>query len=168
VASRCFTGYIYSSRLAVIAIYHFFTFRFGFSSSLPHLTTMEDKRGTKRSRSPLKEGSSSPSSASMLPPSPSRSLSPPGSPPEVSSCCLRSPVFEQGGPSERIYLRTRKISSLTPRRMKNSLGSSSATLTAVFLGRPMMATSSSSATPMKKRRCARRTPPRSMLRHILP
>jgi hypothetical protein len=86
----------------VIAIYHFFTFRLGFSSSLPHLTTMEDKRGTKRSHSPLKEGSSSPSSASMLLPSPSRSLPPPGSPPEVSSRCLRSPVFEQGGPSERI------------------------------------------------------------------
>jgi hypothetical protein len=65
---------------------------------------MEDKRGTKRShsRSPLKEGSSSPSSVSTPPSSPSRSTPPPGSPSEVSSRRLRSPIFGQGRPSERI------------------------------------------------------------------
>jgi hypothetical protein len=65
---------------------------------------MEDKRGTKCSHSPSKEGSSSPSSVSMLPPSPSRSPPPPGSLPEVSSHWLRSLVFEQGGPSERVLV----------------------------------------------------------------
>jgi hypothetical protein len=36
-----------------------------------------------------------------------------------------------------------------------------------LLGRPMMATPSSSVTPIKKRRCARMTPPTSKLHHLL-
>jgi hypothetical protein len=54
---------------------------------------MKNKRDTKRSRSPSKEGSPSPSSVSTPPP---------GSPSKVSSCCPRLPVFEQGGPSEKV------------------------------------------------------------------
>jgi hypothetical protein len=63
---------------------------------------MEDKRGTKHSRSPSKEGSPVPSRV------PTPQLTPSGSPPplgsllEVSSCRPRSPVFEQGGPSEKV------------------------------------------------------------------
>jgi hypothetical protein len=63
---------------------------------------MKDKRGTKRSHSPSKDGSSSSSNISMPPSSPSGSPPPLGSAPEVSSRRLRSPIFEQGGPSERI------------------------------------------------------------------
>jgi hypothetical protein len=54
---------------------------------------MKNKRDTKRSRSPSKEGSPLPSSVST-PPS--------GSPSKVSSRCPRLPVFEQGGPSEKV------------------------------------------------------------------
>jgi hypothetical protein len=102
MALRCFTGYIYSFRLALIAIQHFSTFRSRFSSSFHHSTTMDDMRGIKCSRSPSKEGSSSPSSVSTPLPSPLGSPLPPGSPLEVSSDRLRSPIFEHGGPSERI------------------------------------------------------------------
>jgi hypothetical protein len=63
---------------------------------------MEDKRGTKRPRSPSREGSSVPSSVLTPPPALSGSSLPPGSPLEVSSCRMHSPIFEQGGPSERI------------------------------------------------------------------
>jgi hypothetical protein len=63
---------------------------------------MEDKRGTKHSRSPSKEGSSSPSGSST----PSSVLfgSPPplGSMLEIFSRHPYSLVFEQGGPSEKV------------------------------------------------------------------
>jgi hypothetical protein len=36
-----------------------------------------------------------------------------------------------------------------------------------YLGRPVTAMSSFSATPMKNRRCVRRTPPKPKLRHLL-
>jgi hypothetical protein len=64
-----------------------------------HLETMEDKRGTKRSRSPSKEGSSPPSRASTPAPAPSGFPPPLKSPPEVSSRHHCSLVFEQGDPS---------------------------------------------------------------------
>jgi hypothetical protein len=63
---------------------------------------MEDKRGTKHSRSPTKEGIPLPSSVPTPPLAPSGSLPPLGSPPEVSS--RRRPrllVLEQGGPFEK-------------------------------------------------------------------
>jgi hypothetical protein len=63
---------------------------------------MKDKKGTKCSRSPSKEGSSSLSSVSTPPPAPSRSPPPPGSPSEVSSHRRCSLVFEQGDPSKKI------------------------------------------------------------------
>jgi hypothetical protein len=108
VALKCFTDYIYIYiyiyiyvyHLELTAISHFFTFHLGFPLLL--LTTMEDKRETKRPRSPSKEASSSPSSVSTPPSVSSGSSPPPGSPSEVSSRRHRSPVFEQGGPSERI------------------------------------------------------------------
>jgi hypothetical protein len=58
---------------------------------------MEDKRGIKHARSPSKEGSPSPSGAKTPLPAPSGSPPSLKSPPEVSSRCLRSPVWEQGG-----------------------------------------------------------------------
>jgi hypothetical protein len=60
---------------------------------------MEDKRGIKRECSPSAEGSPTPSDAKSSPSAPIGSPSPPGSPLEVSSCCPRSSVFEQGGSS---------------------------------------------------------------------
>jgi hypothetical protein len=65
---------------------------------------MEDKRGTKCSRSPSKEGSSLPSDDSTPPSTLSGSPPPPGSPSEISSRCPCSPVFEQGGPSEKVLM----------------------------------------------------------------
>jgi hypothetical protein len=65
---------------------------------------IEDKRGTKRSRSPSKEGSSSPSGSSMPPLALSRSPPRPGSPSEVFSCHPCSLVFEQGGPFEKVLV----------------------------------------------------------------
>jgi hypothetical protein len=65
---------------------------------------MEYKRGTKRARSPSNEGSSSPSGGSTPPSVPSGSPPPPGSPSEISSRCPCSPVFEQGGPSEKVLV----------------------------------------------------------------
>jgi hypothetical protein len=63
---------------------------------------MEDKRGTKRSHSTFKEGSSLPSG--VLTPLPMPSGSPPllGSLSEVSSLRPCSPIFEQGRPFEKI------------------------------------------------------------------
>jgi hypothetical protein len=63
---------------------------------------MEDKRGTKRSRSPSKEGSPLLSSVPTPPPAPSESSPPLESPSEVSSHYPCLPVFEQGGPSEKV------------------------------------------------------------------
>jgi hypothetical protein len=65
---------------------------------------MEDKRCTKRSHSPSKEGSSSPSGGSTPPSTLSGSPPPPGSPSEISSCRPCSSVFEQGSPSEKVLV----------------------------------------------------------------
>jgi hypothetical protein len=62
---------------------------------------MEDKRGTKCVRSPSKKESPSPSDAPTPPSAPSGSRPWLGSQPEVSSCRPRSPVFKQGGSSEK-------------------------------------------------------------------
>jgi hypothetical protein len=62
---------------------------------------MEDKRGTKRTRSPSKEGIPSPDSAKTPPPAPSGPPSPLTSLPEVSSRCPLSPTWEQRGSSEK-------------------------------------------------------------------
>jgi hypothetical protein len=72
---------------------------------------MKDKRGTKRSRSPSKEGSSSPSGGSTPPLTPSGSSLPPGSPSEISSRRPCSSVFEQGGPSEKVPVVNQSSSS---------------------------------------------------------
>jgi hypothetical protein len=63
---------------------------------------MEDKKGTKRERSPSAEGSHLPDNAKTPPPMLSRSPPPPRSPSEVSSRCRYSPVFEQGSASGTI------------------------------------------------------------------
>jgi hypothetical protein len=60
---------------------------------------MEDKRATKCSHSLSMEGSSSPSGGSTPPPVLSGSPPPSGSLLEISS-----PVFEQGGPSEKVLV----------------------------------------------------------------
>jgi hypothetical protein len=82
-----------------------------------------------------------------------------------------SRMYEHGGPSERIPVvdlsSDEKISSSALCGIRSSHGSSSATSIAVFLGRPVMTMSSSSVTPMKKRRCARRTLPTPKLHHLL-
>jgi hypothetical protein len=65
---------------------------------------MENKRGTKRPCSPSTGGSPSPSEAKTPLPVLSRSAPPPGSPSEITSCCPRSPVFEQGSPSRNILV----------------------------------------------------------------
>jgi hypothetical protein len=63
---------------------------------------MEDKRGTKRERSPSVEGSTLPGDAETPPPTPSGSLPPPGSPSVASSRRPCSLMFEQGNASEKI------------------------------------------------------------------
>jgi hypothetical protein len=60
---------------------------------------MEDKRGTKRERSPSTEGSPLPDNAETPPPTPSGSPPLPGSPSVVSSRRPCSLVFEQGNTS---------------------------------------------------------------------
>jgi hypothetical protein len=94
--------YKYSLHLALITISHFFTSLIRVFSLLLVLAMMEDKRGTKRSHSPSKEGSSSLNGGSTPPPVLSRSPPPPGSLSEISSrrpCLL---VFEQGDPSKKV------------------------------------------------------------------
>jgi hypothetical protein len=132
---------------------------------------MEDKRGTKHSRSPSQEGSSSSSGSST--PSSALSGSPPlpGSPSEISSCLPCSPVFEQGGPSEKVPmvdLRMRNVSSLTPRGMRSSPKDSLMTSIVTSLGRPALTRSSSSATLTKKKwRNVRRMSLTLKLHHLL-
>jgi hypothetical protein len=72
---------------------------------------MEDKRGTKRSRSPSKEGSSSSSGGSTPSSASSRSPPPLGSLSEFSSRRPYSPVFQQGGPSEKVPVVDLSLSS---------------------------------------------------------
>jgi hypothetical protein len=76
----------YSSHIPLLSCLGFF--------SLLILSTMEDKRGTKRSHSPSKEGSSLSSGGSTPPLTPSGSSLPPGSPSEISSHRPYSLVFE--------------------------------------------------------------------------
>jgi hypothetical protein len=97
-------GYKYFLRLALLTISHFFISRLGFSFLLLFLATMEDKRGTKCSHPPSKEGSSSPSSGSTPPSVLSGSPLPPRSLLEISSRHSCSLVFEQGGPSEKVLV----------------------------------------------------------------
>jgi hypothetical protein len=63
---------------------------------------MEDKRGTKRERSPSAEGSPLPDDVETPPSAPSESPPPPGSPSVASSRRPCSPVFEQGNASGKI------------------------------------------------------------------
>jgi hypothetical protein len=63
---------------------------------------MEDKRGTKRDCSPSTEGNPLPDDAKTLPPAPSGSLPPPGSPSVASSRRPCSLVFEQGNASVKV------------------------------------------------------------------
>jgi hypothetical protein len=63
---------------------------------------MEDKRGTKHSRSPSAEGSPSPDDAKTPPSASSGSPPPLGSPSELSSRRPCSSVFEQAGASRQI------------------------------------------------------------------
>jgi hypothetical protein len=62
---------------------------------------MEGKRGIKRECYSSAEGSPAASDAKTPPSASSGTPSPPGSLPEVSSRCPRSPIFEQGGPSRK-------------------------------------------------------------------
>jgi hypothetical protein len=103
ITMRCFTGYKYLLRLALITISHsLFPFRLAFTFLAPQLQSMEDKRGAKRARCPSAEGSPPLSSTPTV--LAARSGSPPllGSPPEVSLRHPRSPVFEQGVPPGRL------------------------------------------------------------------
>jgi hypothetical protein len=62
---------------------------------------MGDKRGIKRERSPSVDGSPMANDAKTPLPVPSGSRSPPRSPSDVASRHPHSPLFEQGGPSEK-------------------------------------------------------------------
>jgi hypothetical protein len=100
VVARCFTGYKYLLRLALVIISQFFFLScLGFTFLALHSQSMEDKRGTKHARSPSKEGSPSPDGTETPPPAPSGSPPPLTSPSEVSSHCRRSPMWEQRGSS---------------------------------------------------------------------
>jgi hypothetical protein len=130
---------------------------------------MEDKRRTKCLCSPSKEGSPSPSDTKTPSPAPSGSPPPPGYLSGIFSHHPCSPVFEQGGPSVKapvvdLHLLMRKVSSMMYCRMRSSPKGFLVTSTAMSLGHPAMARSSSSMTPTKKRmRCARRRPPASKM-----
>jgi hypothetical protein len=134
---------------------------------------MEDKRDTKRPRSPSKEGSPSHSDTKTPPPAPSGSRPPPGSPSEISSRRPCSPVFEQGGSLNAtvvdfFHLLMRKVSSLMSRGMRSSLEDFLVTSTVTSWGRSTTARSSSSATPMKKKRmCTKRRLPAPKMRLLL-
>jgi hypothetical protein len=98
VAARCLPSYKYLLHSMLMIISHSSFSRLGFLSPALGLLGMEDKRGTKRPRSPSAEGSPSPSDAKTPPPVLSGSPPPPGYPSKISSCRPHSPVFEQGGP----------------------------------------------------------------------
>jgi hypothetical protein len=102
IASRCFTGYKYSFRLAPLSIQHFFTFSSRVFSLPLHLFTMEEKRDIKRSCSSESGSLSSSSGASTPLPSPPKSLSPLVSLPDVSLRRPPSLVREHDGPFEGI------------------------------------------------------------------
>jgi hypothetical protein len=134
---------------------------------------MEDKRGIKRARSPSKEGSPSPDGAKTPPSAPSGSPSPLMSPLEVSSCCHCSPVLEQGGSSGKTPVVDLSSSSdegdliADVSQDEEFARNFFDDLNHDVLGHLVTAKSSSSVTPMKKRRCARRKPLTSKLCHLL-
>jgi hypothetical protein len=101
-------GYKYLLHLVLITISQFFFLsRLRFTFLALHSQSIEDKRGIKRARSPSKEVSPSPDGAKTPLPAPFGSPPPLMSPLEVSSRCPRSPVWEQGGSSEKaqvVYL----------------------------------------------------------------
>jgi hypothetical protein len=115
---------------------------------------MKDKRGTKRARSPSKEGSPALDSAKTPPPAPSGSPPSLTSPLEVSSRCPHSPVWEQGGSSRKALVGDLSLSSDEGDLIANVLRDEAfarslfGDLNCDALGRPMMARSSSSMTPM--------------------
>jgi hypothetical protein len=86
--------YKYAFRLARMAISHSSFSRLGFPFLALGLLAMEDKRGTKRPRSPSTEGSLLPNDAKTPLLVSSRSPPPPGSPSEISSRHPRSLVCE--------------------------------------------------------------------------
>jgi hypothetical protein len=157
-------GYKYLIHLTLITISHYFTFSLRVFSLLL-LATMEDKRESKSSCSPFKEGSSPPSSVSTPLPVTSGSPPPPGSHSEVSSRHPCQLVLEQGGPSKKISVVDLSSSSdeedliLDITRGAEFTKNYLATSTMSSLDHSSTARSSSSMTPMrKKRRCARRMP----------
>jgi hypothetical protein len=103
VVARCFTGYKYLLHIALITISQsFFLSPLGFIFLALRSPSMGDKRGTKRARSPSKEGSPSLSGVKTPPPAPSGSplsLKPLS---EVFSRCPCSLVWEQGGSSMKV------------------------------------------------------------------
>jgi hypothetical protein len=134
---------------------------------------MEDKRGIKRARSPSKEGSPSPDGVKTPPSAPSGSPPPLMSPLEVSSCCPCSPVLEQGGSSGKTPVVDLSSSSdegdlITDVSQDEEFARNFFDdLNCDVLGHLVTAKSSSSVTPMKKKRCARRKSPMSKLCHLL-
>jgi hypothetical protein len=112
VAARRSTSYKYLLHLALITMSYFlFLSRLGFTFLALRSLSMEDKRGTKRAHSPSKEGSPLPSGAKTPPPAPSGSPPPLKSLLEISSCCPSSPVWEQGGSSEKAQVVDLSLSS---------------------------------------------------------
>jgi hypothetical protein len=97
VAARRLPGYKYLHSALMIISYRSFS-RLGFLSPTLNSLAIEDKRGTKRPRTPSAELSPSPSDAKTPPPAPFGSPPPPGSLSEISLHRPRSPVFEQGAP----------------------------------------------------------------------
>jgi hypothetical protein len=104
VVLRRFTGYKYSFCQALPSISHYFTFFLRVFSHSLHLLTMEDKRGTKRSRSFASGSSYLSSDTSTSSSSPSESLSPLVSPPDMSSRMPPPLIREHGRPSEEILV----------------------------------------------------------------
>jgi hypothetical protein len=96
--------YKYAFRLAQMTISHSSFSRLGFRFLALGLLALENKRSTKRSRSPSAERSPSPSESKTPLLVPSGSPTPPRSPSEISSCRPHSPVFEQGGSSGNVLV----------------------------------------------------------------
>jgi hypothetical protein len=94
--------YILHSVLMIIS--HSFFSRLGFPFPALGWLAMEDRRGTKRPRSPSAEGSSSPSDDKTTPPALFGSPLQSASSLEISLRRPCSPVFAQGGPSRNILV----------------------------------------------------------------
>jgi hypothetical protein len=103
IAKRRFTGYKYLIRLVLTTISQFFFLsHLGVTFLTLCLQSMEDKRGTKRARSPSKEGSPSPSDAKTPPLAPFGSPPPLTSPSKVSSRCPVHWCESKGDPPGRL------------------------------------------------------------------